>query len=143
MLLYRRGKKHHSYILDLNKSKRKYKCHAFSSQSEGILSNLKLVGVKQLTYIIHIPGQIVIWMMNDIDMDSEWALCFEFLTQSRDGEVAILSNDWSGLPFSYKITHRPAKGVIVGYFRLKDGTVAELVILGVVRVVILHTKHIV
>lgn len=78
----------------------------------------------------------MIWMMNDIDMDSEWALCFEFLTQSRDGEVALLSNDWQGLPFTYKITHVPVKHIIVGYFRMKDGTVVELVITGVVSFLI-------
>lgn len=71
-------------------------------------------------------------MMNDIDMDSEWALCFEFLTQSRDGQVAILSNDWGAFPFSYKIVHLPSKGIIVAYFRMKDGSIAELVIIGVV-----------
>ena len=71
-------------------------------------------------------------MMNDIDMDSEWALCFEFLTQTFDGEVALLSNDWNNMPFTYKITHIPAQNLVVGYFRMKDGTVAELIVIGVV-----------
>ena len=31
------------------------------------------------------PGRIVIWMMNDIDMDSQWAMCFEFMSQVFTG----------------------------------------------------------
>lgn len=76
-------------------------------------------------------GQIVIWLMNDIDMDNEWAMSFEFLTQAYDGEVALVSNDWKEVPFTYKITHIPAKHVVMGYFRMKDGSVVELVIMGV------------
>ncbi|XP_053406689.1 uncharacterized protein LOC123547647 [Mercenaria mercenaria] len=76
-------------------------------------------------------GRIVIWMMNDIDMDSEWALCFEFMTQSYGGEVALVSNDWKKVSFTYKITHIPGKNLVVGYFRMKDGTIAELIVMGV------------
>ncbi|KAH3789960.1 hypothetical protein DPMN_168152 [Dreissena polymorpha] len=76
--------------------------------------------------------------MNDIDMDSEWALCFEFLTRTYRDEVALVSNDWQGLPFTYKLTHHPARHVVMGYFRMKDGTVVELVIVGVVCSVMLE-----
>ncbi|XP_052225125.1 uncharacterized protein LOC127840749 [Dreissena polymorpha] len=76
-------------------------------------------------------GEILLWVMNDIDMDSEWALCFEFLTRTYRDEVALVSNDWQGLPFTYKLTHHPARHVVMGYFRMKDGTVVELVIVGV------------
>lgn len=72
--------------------------------------------------------------MNDIDMDSQWALCFEFMTQSYGGEVALVSNDWKKVSFTYKITHIPAKNLVVGYFRMKDGTIAELIVMGVVSV---------
>jgi hypothetical protein len=71
-------------------------------------------------------------MMNDIDMDSQWALCFEFMTQAHSGEVALVSNDWKKASFTYKITHIPDKNLVVGYFRMKDGTIAELVVMGVV-----------
>ena len=74
----------------------------------------------------------MVWMMNDIDMDSEWAMCFEFLSQVHTGEVALLSNDWKSSSFTYKITFVPQKHLVMGYFRMKDGGVVELVIAGVV-----------
>ncbi|WAR20820.1 hypothetical protein MAR_014794 [Mya arenaria] len=77
-------------------------------------------------------GEIVIWLMNDLDLDSEWALCFEFFTRvSGSGEVALVSNDWRGLPFTFKITHDPENHKVNGYFRMKDGRVVHLVVGGV------------
>ena len=73
-------------------------------------------------------------MMNDIELGSEWALCFEFMTQSYGGEVGLLSNDWKGNQFTYKITHIPSKKLIKAHFRMTDGSIAELIIVGVVRV---------
>ena len=74
----------------------------------------------------------MIWMMNDIDMDSQWAMCFEFMTQVFSGEVALVSNDWKKNPFTYKITYFPMEGLVKGYFRMKDKTVVELIVMGVV-----------
>lgn len=71
--------------------------------------------------------------MNDIDMNNEWALSFEFMTQTYEGDVALVSNDWKKLPFTYKITHIPGKNLVVAYFRMTDDTIAELIVMGVVR----------
>ncbi|KAH3770078.1 hypothetical protein DPMN_171358 [Dreissena polymorpha] len=46
-------------------------------------------------------------------------------------EVALVPNDWQGLPFTYKLTHHPVRHVVMGSFRMKDGSVVELVIVGV------------
>ena len=74
----------------------------------------------------------MIWMMNDMDMDSQWAMCFEFMTQVFSGEVALISNSWKKNTYTYRITYLPLDGLVKGYFRLKDKSVVELVVMGVV-----------
>ena len=78
----------------------------------------------------------MIWMMNDIDMDTPWAMCFEFMTYIQKGEVALLSNDWKKNQFTYKITYLPSESIVKAYFRLNDKTVVKLIVFGVV------SKHI-
>jgi len=78
-------------------------------------------------------GQILIWAMNNLDMDSDFAFCFEFMTGAISGEVALLSNDYQNIPFTYKITYIPGTSMIKAYILLKDGSVAELSVVGVVR----------
>ncbi|KAL4231607.1 hypothetical protein ACF0H5_009187 [Mactra antiquata] len=89
------------------------------------------VSIYKKSALFNEGGQILIWMMNDIDMNNEWALAFEFMTQSYDGEVALVSNDWKNMPFTYKITHIPDKHLAVAYFRMKDNSIAELIVMGV------------
>ncbi|KAK3587502.1 hypothetical protein CHS0354_003645 [Potamilus streckersoni] len=76
-------------------------------------------------------GRIAIWMMNDLDLDSEWAMCFEFMTHIYNGEVALVSDDWKDKGFTYKITYIPEKALVKGYFRMKDDSIADLTIVGV------------
>ena len=71
-------------------------------------------------------------MMNDLDLGSEWALCFEFMAQGVGREIALVSNDWKKSAFTYKLTYLPGMHAVRGYFRLKDGGVIELVVKGVV-----------
>ena len=77
-------------------------------------------------------GKIVIWAMNNLDLDSDFALCFEFQVQATKGEIALLSNDFNKIDFTYKITYTPSRRAVRAYVCLKDGTMADLTVLGVV-----------
>lgn len=77
-------------------------------------------------------GKIIIWAMNNMDLDGDFSLCFEFMTKTFDGEIALISNDFEDAHFTYKLTFIPALGVVKGYFVLRDGSVATLDVVGVV-----------
>ncbi|KAL5017568.1 hypothetical protein ScPMuIL_007157 [Solemya velum] len=76
-------------------------------------------------------GKILIWMMNDLEMGNEFALSFEFMAKTYDGEIALLSNSYKDLPFTYKITFIPSKRVVKGYFLLNDGVKVDMTVHGV------------
>lgn len=71
-------------------------------------------------------------MMNDLELGSEFALSFEFMAKTYEGEIALLSNSYKDLPFTYKITFIPAKRVVKGYFLLNDGVKVDMTVHGVV-----------
>lgn len=77
-------------------------------------------------------GKIIIWAMNNMELDGDFSLCFEFMVKTYKGEIALLSNDFGNDHFTYKLTYIPALGVVKAYLVLKDGTVAILSVVGVV-----------
>ncbi|XP_069138939.1 uncharacterized protein [Argopecten irradians] len=77
-------------------------------------------------------GQIMIWAMNNMNLDKEFAFCFEFMAKIYNGEVALLSNGYKDSDFTYKITYLPAQAIVKAYIELDDGTTAHLVVKGVI-----------
>ncbi|OWF55103.1 Protein PIF [Mizuhopecten yessoensis] len=76
-------------------------------------------------------GQIMVWAMNNMNLDKEFAFCFEFMSKVYNGEVALLSNGYKGHDFTYKITYIPAQSLVKVYIELDDDTTAHLVVTGV------------
>nr|AYN73052.1 chitin binding domain-containing protein [Pinctada fucata] len=76
-------------------------------------------------------GKIIIWAMNNLDLDNDFALCFEFQVKTMNGEVSLLSNDYDKVSFTYKLTYIPLKRKVRAYVILKDGTLADLTVIGV------------
>lgn len=77
-------------------------------------------------------GKIVVWAMQNMDLAKEFAICFEFMTTSYSGEIALISNDFKSNHFSYKITYIPSMMAVKVYIMLENGNVVELSVNGVV-----------
>ena len=77
-------------------------------------------------------GQIIIWLMNNINLDGDFSLCFEFMVKTYQGEVALISNDLNGYGATYKITYTPQLQLVRGYIIQKNKRPLHLRVYGVV-----------
>jgi hypothetical protein len=70
--------------------------------------------------------------MNNINLDGDFSLCFEFMVKTYQGEVALISNDLNGYGATYKITYTPQLQLVRGYIIQKNKRPLHLRVYGVV-----------
>lgn len=80
----------------------------------------------------------MVWAMNNMNLDTEFAFCFEFMVKVYSGEVALLSNGYRDLDYTYRITYFPSQSKVKATLELKDNTAAHLVVHGVVSTLLHH-----
>ncbi|XP_052101910.1 uncharacterized protein LOC127735686 [Mytilus californianus] len=89
------------------------------------------VAIYRKSALFNKGGKIIIWAMNNIDLDNEFSLCFEFMAKTYKGEVALMSNDQNGYGATYKISYIPALGVVKAYILQKNKRLIQMQVFGV------------
>ncbi|KAJ8316903.1 hypothetical protein KUTeg_004807 [Tegillarca granosa] len=72
------------------------------------------VSIFQKSAIFSKGGKVIIWTLNDMELNNDFSFCFEFMAKNQFGETALISNDYNKVPFTYKLTFIPETGVVKG-----------------------------